>query len=337
MWRGGRGWPLFRAGSGKFSLLRLDHTRRKPSLASMSFADAAPEDVLAFAIRALAEGPCALGVVAETVGGGVRAPGALFAVRADGAMAGYVSNGCVDADIAEQARSALEEEKPLRLRYGEGSPFTDVRLPCGGAVEVLIAPHPSREELEAALSALMARSPASLRFGEDGSVACAQGGGDGFTAQLLPRLRLRVVGRGAEPVALMRVARAAGFALACWSPDEDVLAEAARLGAEERHALLTPQRLPDAADDPRTAVVLLFHDHDWEPPVLAQALAGRAFYIGALGSRRAQAARREALEELGVADTAIGRLHGPIGLVPSLRDAPAVAVSILAEIIAAAR
>ena len=131
--------------------------------------------------------------------------------------------------------------------------------------------------------------------------------------------------------------RAAGFALSCWSPDEDVLAEAERLGAEERHALLTPQRLPEEADDPRTAVVLLFHDHDWEPPVLAQALAGRAFYIGALGSRRAQAARRQALEEMGVEEAMIGKLHGPIGLVPSLRDAPAVAVSILAEVIAAAR
>ncbi|WP_031555128.1 XdhC family protein [Parvularcula oceani] len=305
----------------------------------MSLADAAPEDVLSFAIRSLAEGPCALGVVAETVGGGVRAPGALFAVRGDGAMAGYVSNGCVDADIAEQALGALAEEAPRRLRYGEGSPFTDVRLPCGGAVEVLIAPHPCREELEAALSALHSRSPVGLHFPPDGTVAHARAGAaeNGFAAQLLPRLRLRVVGRGAEPVALMRVARAAGFALSCWSPDEDVLAEAGRLGAEERHALLTPQRLPEEADDPRTAVVLLFHDHDWEPPVLAQALAGRAFYIGALGSRRAQAARRQALEEMGVEEAMIGRLHGPIGLVPSLRDAPAVAVSILAEIIAAAR
>ena len=80
---------------------------------------------------------------------------------------------------------------------------------------------------------------------------------------------------------------------------------------------------------------MLFHDHDQEPAILRAALATDAFYVGALGSRKTHATRLEMLEEMGVDAHARARIHGPIGLVPSMRNAPMLAVSTLAEIIGA--
>jgi len=79
----------------------------------------------------------------------------------------------------------------------------------------------------------------------------------------------------------------------------------------------------------------MMHDHDWEPALLAQALTGDAFYIGAVGSPHTHVKRAALLKASGLHDNDIARIKGPIGLVPSLRDASMLAVSTLAEIIEA--
>jgi xanthine dehydrogenase accessory factor len=78
---------------------------------------------------------------------------------------------------------------------------------------------------------------------------------------------------------------------------------------------------------------MLFHDHDWEPGILKAALAGDAFYIGALGSRRTHANRLDTLRKLGVSAADLDRITGPIGLVPSMRNATMLAISTMAEIV----
>jgi xanthine dehydrogenase accessory factor len=77
----------------------------------------------------------------------------------------------------------------------------------------------------------------------------------------------------------------------------------------------------------------MFHDHDWEAALLKQALASDAFYIGALGSARAHDARCQSLLDLGLFAAQIERIHGPIGIIPSMHDASSLAISVLAEII----
>ena len=89
-----------------------------------------PQDVLGQWLAWRQAGPVALVVVAATEGGSVRSPGALMAVSASGLKCGYISGGCVDADVVLQARQAIEEGKPRPLRYGTGSPFIDMPLPC---------------------------------------------------------------------------------------------------------------------------------------------------------------------------------------------------------------
>ncbi|MCA8893592.1 MAG: XdhC family protein, partial [Hyphomonas sp.] len=96
-----------------------------------------PQDVLGQWLAWRQEGPVALVMVASTEGGSVRAPGALMAVSASGQKCGYISGGCVDADVVLQARQSIEDGKPRSLRYGTGSPFIDMPLPCGGAIDMM--------------------------------------------------------------------------------------------------------------------------------------------------------------------------------------------------------
>jgi xanthine dehydrogenase accessory factor len=83
--------------------------------------------------------------------------------------------------------------------------------------------------------------------------------------------------------------------------------------------------------------VALTHDPKLDDPALQAALASDAFYVGALGSRRTHARRRERLGEAGVSDADLDRIHAPIGLDLGGRAPEEIAVSILAEIVAVRR
>jgi xanthine dehydrogenase accessory factor len=90
------------------------------------------------------------------------------------------------------------------------------------------------------------------------------------------------------------------------------------------------------SSDKWSAIILFFHDHEWEPAILKSGLSTDGFYIGAQGSQRARDNRFKALEALGVENPELSRLHGPVGIIPSARDARTLAVSVLAEILALA-
>lgn len=270
-------------------------------------------DVLRFAVSA--KGPCALVCVTDINGGSMRAKGALMAVTAKD-VAGYISNGCVDGDIIFQARAS---KAPLRLIYGEGSPFKDIALPCGGSIEVLIIPNPDQAHLAKVLKQLESREAAMLEV-------------TGFEWRYMPKLRLRIAGRGAAVQALARQAIQSGFEVHLQSPDNRVNGN-----YDKADHLVDPSMPPEVHDDSWSAVVLMFHDHDWEGALLAQSLAGEAFYIGAMGSPKTHENRMAMLQERGLTPDDIARIRGPIGIIPSMRDANLLALSTLAEIVKTAQ
>ena len=282
--------------------------------------------------------PIALIIVTQTEGGAVRAPGALLAVS-DTDHIGYISGGCIDADVVLQARQAIEVGAQRSLRYGAGSPFVDLPLPCGGAICVSIFPQPSADMIETAAARLEARESLFLHISEDEELfAAADRLPAATTAKTFrydPKLRIRIAGRGADALALAKMSDAAGFETQLQLIDDLDLASARGAGLQTINKLTTVAALADAEDDAWTAFVLLFHDQDWEIPLLKQALNGPAFYIGAVGSARTHAKRIAALLDAGVPQDSADRVNGPIGLVPSLRDASLLAVSALAEIIEA--
>ena len=269
----------------------------------------------------------ALAVITGTEGASYKPVGTLMAFGADGARTGSLSSGCVEGALAAEAEVALADGRPRTLRYGRGSPFIDVTLPCGAGLDVSVLPRPERAVLRESAALWRARRAHELFLDPARGTVSLSGGP--FRVRRTPPLRLVLFGRGPETVALAQLARGGGLTVEVLSPDEEVLA------AVGGTALSVPTALPPFEADPQTALVTLFHDHDWEPAILESALAGPAFWVGAQGSARAQDARRAALAARGVTADALARLRGPIGLIPSARDPLTLAVSVLAEAMAA--
>ena len=268
-------------------------------------------------------------------GGAARALGSLAVVAEDGEMTGYLSNGCIDRDIQLHALDALRTKSKKLIRYGDGSKFADLTLPCGGSLSVLIDPARDPAALFALQNTLTARKVGSLCF------VLPEGEGistDPICFDYVPKRRLVLAGRGAILRAMAEIGHAAGFEVFGLSPDvEDIAAITRFTNAAPVHLTTPDQRVSLDILDEHAAFLTLFHDHDWEPPILQSALETDARYIGCLGSKRTHQMRLDRLTDLGVPKADTARLHGPIGLVPSLRDAPMIAISALAEVVAALR
>lgn len=282
--------------------------------------------------------PCALAVLIQAEGGGQREPGAMMAVAANGAAIGYLSGGCIDADVAAHAQASLQDGRARVLRYGQGSPFIDIRLPCGGALGVLITPRADEEAIEFVLSELSARRPVRMRLAHNGALGRAAASdedgwnGERIVISLTPRLRVRIAGDGPDAIALARLCAALSLQTEVWSRSQTILAQALQAGVNGR-TLTTPETLPNASDDPWTAFASFMHDVEWDAVLLDQALSGPAFFVGAVGSHRARDARVRALAERGRAAHQIARVRMPIGLLPGMRHANELAVSTLAEMV----
>ena len=291
--------------------------------------------------KAAAGARTALVTITGVSGSSVRNPGAHLAVAEDGSWCGSLSGGCIEAAVVADAVDAIVAGMPREIRFGAGSPYLDIRLPCGGWVDVLINPLADIAPIDRLLALLNARTPALLSLPLNGGEITVQPGGAPwrtrrdtarFVTAQLPPLALTVIGHGASVEALVALAVTADARVTAVTPDRAI---AARLAADgvPVHLLNTPREPVDLAADPWTAIAFLFHDHDWEATLIARALAGRAFYVGAMGSRATQRQRAEALADIGVPRESIVRLHAPIGLIPSSRDPQVLALSTLAEIV----
>ncbi len=152
----------------------------------------------------------------------------------------------------------------------------------------------------------------------------------------LPPLRLVIVGAVHVAQPLAEMAGLAGFAVTIVDPRR-AFATAARFPGQALVVGWPDAAVTELAPDVRTAVVTLTHDPKLDDPALVAALASPAFYVGCLGSTKTHGARRTRLGERGVPAAALDRLHGPIGLRIGARTPAEIAVSILAEIVAALR
>ncbi|MEP1230593.1 MAG: XdhC family protein [Litorimonas sp.] len=276
-----------------------------------------PFNVLSFAAQQRRLGvSTALIIITKVTGGTMRAYGAMMCVTPTD-VAGYVSNGCVDADIVFQARELLKTGGVKYVHYGEGSPFKDISLPCGGQIHLLISTKLGEIDFETMALDMGMRRAVELKI-------------EASLITYTPPLRIRILGKGEAVRALSRQAISAGFPVVLQSPDPQI---SAGLSVSHFDHLTDPATPPQMRDDPWTAVVVMFHDHDWEPYILAQACRGPAFYIGAMGSTHTHDLRRAALKANGLRQDEIDRVSGPIGLIGSMRDANLLALSTLAEVI----
>jgi xanthine dehydrogenase accessory factor len=149
-----------------------------------------------------------------------------------------------------------------------------------------------------------------------------------------PPPRLVVIGAVDTGEALCAAARAIGWRTICIDA-RGKFATADRIPSADEIVVAWPDdALERIRPDRDTAIVVLTHEERFDLPALQAALTSDAFYVGALGSRKAQTRRRERLLEAGVPEEALERLHGPCGLDVGAVTPAETAVSILAEALA---
>ncbi len=291
-------------------------------------------------IRQLAKSnqPGALAIITDISGPSYRPLGAMMAVFADQTIVGTLSSGCVESDIVLHALDALKDDCLKTILYGAGSPYADIQLPCGGGLEITLIPQPNQGVLEKICEKHKARKTTVLSANlKTGAILTkASGGtervGDAFNIQIEPELYFYVFGKGPEATTFAGLVQSAGYPNLLLSPDEESLLIAQSSGSHTQH--LKSAHFPkDLKPDAHSAILLFFHDHEWEPQILHHAASTDAFYIGAQGSKRAADARTLELEALGLSESERERIKGPIGLIPSARDARKLAVSVLADVL----
>ena len=297
--------------------------------------------ILRFLSEAHARGEeTALVTITDVIGQGARSPGTHIAVSSSGASIGSLSGGCVEAAAICEALEAIKAGGASTIRFGAGSPYIDIRLPCGGAMDLLIVPNPPITVVADAISRLERRETVALQLSRTGAMSLGTDSepatgwvGETFPAVHRPDLRLVILGQGAETICLARFAVAFGADVVVISPDDAIVAEAALLGVNAQ-TLQRQGRSDHLIGDPFSAAVFLFHDHAWETDLLVQALDQDFFLIGAMGSHATQKRRMENLRLQGVGQEKRASILGPIGLIPGARDPQTLALSILSQIVA---
>lgn len=300
--------------------------------------------------------PSVLATLYRVQGGAPRGVGAQM-LFTDETMEGFLSGGCIEADVALHAREVRSSGHPRHLIYGEGGPV-DIRLPCGSRIDVFLEHITPNDVAAARLCALAAlRRPAVwLSNGEvriclqEGvgaeppkplsSLVEARKSGDvcGFNEEPfaifrahVPSTRLVVIGSDPITLATARLAVEMGLETSIVrprGPEEPPLEGVQYFRSEVETAL------HDIVPDPWTAIAVLSHDKAQEQDALQAALTTSAGYVGALGSSRRVPERNKRLLDGGVEPGAISQIHTPIGLPIGGTSPWRIAIAVLAEILA---
>lgn len=306
----------------------------------------AEEDVLGDLIAWNGQGLRTALVTLVAIDGNTPRPlGAQMAVAEDQRFSGYLSGGCIEQAIALEACETIAAGRNRLVRYGKGSAYLDVQLPCGSGLDLYFDQGLTADVVAGIAQRRSARRPFALLTdlvrGESWieDTACARGGelrGDVFHRTHVPAARVLLVGGGPAMAAIAVLLDAAGMEIDILTPDDAVRAELDARGIGAR-GLTDARMIDDLPADAWTAAVVAFHEHAWEAPVLARILATPCFYVGVMGSRKAHETRVAALREMGVEASEIARLKSPIGMIGGAKSRVTLAAGILADVLAAAK
>jgi xanthine dehydrogenase accessory factor len=252
--------------------------------------------------------------------------GSKLAVTGSGRLYGSVSGGCVEADVAERAKAVLAGERPRIVSYGiEDEDAWTVGLPCGGEIDVFLERFAGAPSIERGTSFVVVEGDDAGRRWTEDERGQTELRGSVFAESVGPPPRLVAIGAGDIAEALCALAKPLSWRTVVVDP---------------RPGLATRERVPSADEivvtwpdeidvDEETAVVSLVHEERLDIPGLRKGVEGGAFYVGALGARRAQEKRAEKLGELA------SRVRGPVGIDLGGETPSEIALEIVAEILAA--
>jgi xanthine dehydrogenase accessory factor len=286
----------------------------------------------------------ALGTIVKTWGSAPRPVGAMVAIRDDGQVVGSVSGGCVEDDLIDKIKDrSIAAEKPELVTYGvTNEDATRWGLPCGGTLQLVMEPLHDHSGVPELLERIGGQQLVKRHLDMESGRASLEPGRwqdvlefDGRVLSTVhgPRWRLVLIGAGQLTRYLAEMARMLDYHVVVIDPREEYAAGWDLAGVP------LDRGMPDDVVrelnlDGHSAVVALTHDPKLDDLALMEALKSAAFYVGAIGSKKNNDARRSRLREFDVSDEEIARLRGPVGLYLGSKTPPEIAVAILAEMTA---
>lgn len=288
--------------------------------------------------------------ILKTWGSSPRPIGAMMACTLDGEMAGSISGGCIEEDFLEQLRDGS-----LKARYDDnGHPFVvhygvsaeeqaRLKLPCGGQLHVLLeylTPDKNQAVFEQLLTALDAHQKVSRQVMlSNGEISLLDQASDDAVLiddqvmkhSLSPRYKLLLLGAGDVARVVAELALTLDYEVTLCDPRPSYLDNWPVSGVQLT-ADLPDDVVRDQFSDPYSGIIALAHDPRVDDMALMEALKTPAFYIGAMGSDRTSANRRDRLPELGLSESEINRLYAPIGIKIGSKTPAEIAISIMAEV-----
>ncbi len=271
----------------------------------------------------------AIATLVEISGGSPRPVGSQLLVSDTGETLGAISSGCVEADIALAAQDVITNGQVRHYNYGADSPFIDLTLPCGSSIKIVVNIAPSIEWVDLLCQQLQQRKARSITLDLHSGQwleSTKEHNNDKayFVCHYLPQKRLVAIGKGVILEHVIQIAAASGLEVHAYSPDY-------LENNENQHRLTSPQSFEPTILDSATAVLVLFHDHDWEPLILQKLLKSNVSYIGVLGSFSSHQQRNIALQSLGCSEQECQRITSPAGLIKGTRHPQHIALSMVAE------
>jgi xanthine dehydrogenase accessory factor len=286
----------------------------------------------------------ALATVVETWGSSPRPLGSKMIVTRSGKMAGSVSNGCIEGAVFDEAQKVLKSGEPKVAAFGVADDVAfEVGLACGGHIEVFIQPlAPVHRQLiamlhrdqAATLRTNLATGAAELTQGATSGTELARRDGDSFIEPFRRPAHLVIIGAIHIAIPLHRLAKLMGYRVTVIDARAKFATKERFPEADELIVAWPDEAMGRIAIDNSTYVVILTHDPKFDLPALRSVLGKDAGYIGAIGSRKTNRNRFDALRAEGFTEEQLSRVHGPIGLDLGSRAAEETALGILAEITA---
>lgn len=294
--------------------------------------------------------------VVKTWGSSPRPVGSLLCCNERGEFTGSLSGGCIEDDLLEKlAAGEMATDQPRVHIYGETAEEADrFNLPCGGQLHIVIEPFVSKESLgalEHVVARLQARECvqrkvdiATGEFTVDeqdryqnlafiGDFSNTDRPGEKFLVQTYgPRFQLFLIGASQVSMYLAEIAQKLDYHVVVCDPREEMIEQWPVEGVQLLCEM--PDDAVKAHTDAFTAVVALTHDPRIDDMGLMEALKTDAFFVGAMGSTRTSAKRRERLLLLELTADEIARLHAPVGLPIGSKTPAEIAISILAQLTA---
>ena len=277
-------------------------------------------------------------------GASPRPVGSQMAIAEDGQWFGYLSGGCAEQAIADEGVDVIKQAVNRSVRYGIGSAYLDIQLPCGAGIDVWFDQTIRESHIEVILDRLQARKLSALQCDAGQAATPARIVDFGSPLQLkevladsefrrwyVPPRRLYIIGAGPAAVALAALASEADYRVYLLTPDQHTYQEVEKRAG--RVELLKNHSQVEALQVDRwTSLVLMFHEHERETQILTTFLKYELAYIGALGSKQTHNHRLEQLKEHGLTPEQCAQVRGPVGLDIMARTPIEIAISVLAEL-----